>query len=1677
MANFWFTGAHATSNLFGEATGYADLYSTDAQASQLITTFDSDVTVHAADHVSMTAWGADTVLTVGGDLNLSTDAFANGTGESATGGETTLSAAGGGNLTVTGDATLSANGWGGSSESSGVNGGNGTGGVVDVNVSGGSLTLLGNLSASATGLGGQGDSGFTSGDGQGGDISIRAFADGNLTITNGLTANASGTGGHTDSGANGGDGYGGTINLTANGTNAALTVGGYASLYAHGQAGYAIECTVCGGPGGEGIGGDIFVRASGTNASMSLPSLSAYANGQGGLGVDANGGYGEGGWVQISAADDGSLSITNGLYAEANGRGGNHTDDVGDVDANRGGHGVGGTVELMTSGTGTPEIHVAGWTALKAQGDGGDVYGNFSYDYDSVDGDGGDGTGGRAGIYSNAGKITDDDIDNDGGIRIDGGGYVDARGYGGNADGGTGGDGFGKNAEIFAIGGDVEIGGGFDVRADGFGGYGNFGGDGFGGGEFLVNFDGAHIYAENGDIVIGGSANVSASGTGGDGVNGDFESNGGVGGDGFGGYATIHAANSNAGPSLVQITGVESTAFVTTDGYGGAGGDGGSGNTGGNGGAGGTGDGGFSGITAAAGNGHVDIGFASLSSQGFGGDGGDGGNGDGGAGGNGGIGGNGIGGQINVGTESGSDTQAAGSNLGVGDYGSIFADASASGGRGGDGNFGATSGNGGDGGDATGGSSVLLIRGSTVNVDSVTLQANADGGDAGFGYFPEVGTPGTTGIGGDATVGGDGGIAVLATNRFFDPPGPIQRGTLNAGTISGTAIASSGIGIPDGNSASAGGSQVTFLNADGNIGSLDFEVGFGGQNTSASGVDTISVINGAVDVDGTFSFTTPGNLSFLIDNGSLTAGTIDLSAGNFVTDPVNAPPLNRGTAIADDVFITSGGDFIADANFDVTNTFIVDVPGSIRVGNVTDDNGIDFTANGGSISIDGIDAGTFVDLYAYDFIDTDDIGAGSSVAIESDFASIGIGNIDAGGNVTLLAGTFIAGEDIDTFGSIFAQSFGGDIGLENLTATFGTITLDAAGDIFLSGDLLADGDIDLTATGHIFMNNATSHQSIEIDGGGYVDGLNLTAGDSVDVAAAEWVDLGNLSAGIVNPSFNFDAEYAVAILAGGNIHTGNIEAAQNIGLATPGTITTLDIHAGGIFRALAHGDMIIGDATASEVFLADFAMFASGGGDITANCVGACGTSGANGVVTAPPTGSTYSYVTTEGGEEGAGQIPGEGGTNGSLYTTSPFSAAAGDDLDFWFNYVTSDGTSTFADYAWAALLTADLDPVATLFTARTQPEGTIVPGQGLPGVEATLNPASVPIIAGAPEWGPLGTSSGTCYDAGCGYTGWINSTYEIANAGTYVVRFGVSNWSDTSYQSGMAFSGITVAGVPVATAPIPTGGSILIGNVNTGKFTAAAGTSLTTGIIDSSGSIGLGAGGAIHTADLFAGDFVLANGSSILTGNIEADSVDMTSTGGSITTENIFAFGDVELDAFGNIHFGNADVGTEFDFEAGGNVNGGNILAGVTIEGEAGGSVTLENLTAGFDPGEFGDDDTFSVGIGSDGSITVGDVNGAQRVGFAALGGDLTTGAIQAGWDVLLFVDDDLVTGAITSGEGDQVYIADASMCTGCGSGDEGDLEPEDVLGVGPGARPAAQSRSTERSTRACSAPRPAPA
>lgn len=224
-----------------------------------------------------------------------------------------------------------------------------------------------------------------------------------------------------------------------------------------------------------------------------------------------------------------------------------------------------------------------------------------------------------------------------------------------------------------------------------------------------------------------------------------------------------------------------------------------------------------------------------------------------------------------------------------------------------------------------------------------------------------------------------------------------------------------------------------------------------------------------------------------------------------------------------------------------------------------------------------------------------------------------------------------------------------------------------------------------------------------------------------------------------------------------------------------------------------------------------FAGTFDGGIPAAWQCNGSCGTSAANGVVPlAPGGGSAYAWISTYNSPSAA-SLPGVGGigepSNGSSLRSVSFTADAGAALDFQFNYVTTDGAG-YADYAWARLLDADNNQVALLFTARTNEDGDAIPGFDMPAPEATLSPFPVAVAPGQTMWTPIGPDSDECYDVGCGATGWVRAQYAIASGGTYRLDFGVTNWDDEDFDSGLAIDAITVNGAPL---PIPEPGQYVM--------------------------------------------------------------------------------------------------------------------------------------------------------------------------------------------------------------------------------------------------------------------------
>ncbi|WP_068635883.1 NF038132 family protein [Thauera butanivorans] len=208
-----------------------------------------------------------------------------------------------------------------------------------------------------------------------------------------------------------------------------------------------------------------------------------------------------------------------------------------------------------------------------------------------------------------------------------------------------------------------------------------------------------------------------------------------------------------------------------------------------------------------------------------------------------------------------------------------------------------------------------------------------------------------------------------------------------------------------------------------------------------------------------------------------------------------------------------------------------------------------------------------------------------------------------------------------------------------------------------------------------------------------------------------------------------------------------------------------------------------------------FSVMASAAPMSLTDGVGGYGVSGVDGVVGAPPGGGDYGWVSTSGGAGGV-YLDGLGGTNGSYVRTAAFSATAGQSLSFDFNYISSDG-GRYADYGWVRLWSADLSQSFLLFTVHTTDDGTDIFGtQGA----AQINLPNASITGGAPNWSALDKYSEKCYRSGggCGSTGWLKASFDIIDAGDYILEFGVSNRFDKGYDSGLAFAGIPGGGSQV---------------------------------------------------------------------------------------------------------------------------------------------------------------------------------------------------------------------------------------------------------------------------------------
>ncbi|MCC7394312.1 MAG: hypothetical protein IT553_05605 [Sphingomonadaceae bacterium] len=453
--------------------------------------------------------------------------------------------------------TLRAMGAGGASGTA-ADAGSGLGGTIDFIATGGSLTSVA-IDIRSDGVGGTvGDdspglrgSRLNGADGTGGTVNIQ-LTGAVLDVSDGFVARADGTGGGgdgyilTDSSVagdvvpsgRGGNGTGGNVLFNMTGGSVSAGSGPMAlalSAAGFGGAGGTILNQITNGStiilpnnpggaaGGNGTGGTVTASFEVDNPTIDLTMNLGGTGGNGGGGLTGgNGGRGTGGVASLSANDVDISSLLISIYAT--GIGGNGADGF-NGDGGAGGEGAGGTLTLAA--TGANASISAGFNGFDLSGTGGsggtaavNSHAQTPLTTGFNGGRGGDGKGGSLQFSAVDGAlIALNNLFSSSGLRIDGFGGTGGNGAGLLGDGsvattggngGDGGDGYGGSFIFDAQGGTI----GYANRGDGtlevysFGNAGNAGSGGVG--------TTKNVLDGNGNVIgtTGGNGNAGFRGIG-----------------------------------------------------------------------------------------------------------------------------------------------------------------------------------------------------------------------------------------------------------------------------------------------------------------------------------------------------------------------------------------------------------------------------------------------------------------------------------------------------------------------------------------------------------------------------------------------------------------------------------------------------------------------------------------------------------------------------------------------------------------------------------------------------------------------------------------------------------------------------------------------------------------------------------------------------------------------------------------------------------------------------------------------------------------------------------------------------------------------------------------------------------------------------------------------------------
>ncbi|WP_411339266.1 hypothetical protein V6U71_15345 [Sphingopyxis sp. J-6] len=1547
--------------------------------------------------------------------------------------------------------------------------GDATGGTINITAdNGAALNIDSNLQLSAAGSVAFGEN---LGSGRGGNVTVSAEDAGAIDVAGGVVVDASGGGFGNVIAASAGSGTGGNVNLLA-ARGGTLTAAQY-------DVNASARTANVSGANGAAQGGFVNVEATaggqiaGTDISLGT-SIDASALG----GISADGSVGGGGTIQLTAGG-GSIALGATTSLLASGVSGGATNPASSTTGN------GGIIQIQLLADPTAPGSMT-FDTLQASADG-----RTAVDVEAAPGlaeSTGDGQGGTMTISVAQGTFSASSIN------------VTADGYGGGV-GSASGIGRGGAASYVQTGGDATV-GDMSVSANGFGGFApDVSGQGLGGNATIDLLGGTLTGA---DII------ASAVAVGGDGATGnDFDPAGpvpsGDGGDGQGGTATINIDGTTVDASILA-------AYATgTGGTGGIFAASSFGDPPGNGGAGGNGTGGTATINVTTGT--VTTSSILADAAGIGGEGGNvfassssgvpvgtgvGGNGGEGRGGNAtidftdaatvtgditssaaGIGGSGGGGFSggNGGLAIGGLAQAIVTGFDAGTL-DVTVDSSAVGGNGADG----SNGTGGRGGDARGGTARIEATGAgaSATVGQANFVTDGVGGNGGNGALPLGATPAVAPRGGDGGTGEGGALEVVASGGATVLLGPDTSGTValgsrgtggNAGNGSAAAFPDGSQGGDGGNGGGAIGGTVHLLASGGTITSNGVPVDITVDGTAGvSGSGGAGTGTGADGAGGSSNGTTGGRVSFEAFSNPGEAGRIALGATTIAANGDSAgriemraegtiamaslsaealglaPPTNLDTDTASTgIFMSVYGDAGA-----ITTTGAMSLNTGSSIGVYAQAAGT--VAAGGDLTMQAADeidirhdfrtgtaptiaAGGAMSINAAVSIraQTDSLlSAGTSLLLNAFAANGGINvdGIEAGTSTLILSqnvarvGSSTSGDDL-TINSFLidvgSANAGDDISIIGNNLTLGTLTTDGSG---------LDSEIDGS---NIFLQSAaaTTVTHAEADNdftavvGSFQTGLNsiITGGDII-VNSPGAVDLGNSTAGGF-VSVNGQSIAFNAIDAGSTVFltaTGTVPGAAGIGGVSIDAGDNISLNATeiGITGTVASGGSIVANGSAGAVAIgtanANDTIFIEATGDINGAYNGFRGVSlNAGGDVTgsASATGfessSSGTPIAASVFVDAGGNVTLTSGNAAGMYGVNAGGSAtltgvsAGEDL-----LVRAGTTANLTNLTAGDDLTVQAPGTITaagLLTTGTGPDNQSIDySTGFDVVTSSPDGSNIVLIS---TGGNVAANSANAFDnltvsaAGTlSSTGLLQSGLATSLTGNLVNLTAVTAGTDIGVNSASAAS---------ATGALAAGHDVTVvaaANVNIAELDAGDDVS-----VDAGGTARIGAaysyGSGLDNEGNGSNIGVTAGGALTFTG-LAQSAGNVTLQGLSVTAQTIDAVGDIAVTATSSSIVANGDIsGFRVTLDAAGNISH---AADSRIEAD------------------------FTLRLDADGNIRVGTASSGDDM-FLTAGGTITGGALTSDRNILLFADQAVnLTGDANAGlalriEGSAVDLGDIAV------------------------------------------------